>query len=217
MSISSNNLKIRHREVRDSHPEALRVRIHRALSWLERAETESEDADARFVFLWIAFNAAYASEFGFEQTERAQARAFVERLVALDGERKLHDVLFGQFSGPVRTLIDNKFVFEPFWRAMREHDESDRWKQQLEEDRKLTMRAVMDGGTAQLLATVLDRLYVLRNQIVHGGATWNSQANRSQVRDAGAILGKLLPVMIMLMMDHPETSFGDIAYPVVPA
>lgn len=217
MDITAHNLKARHREVRDGYPEALTVRIHRALSWVERADREMEDADARFVFLWIAFNAAYASEFGFEQTERAQARAFVDQLVALDGERKLHGVLFGQFSGPVRTLVDNKFVFDPFWRAMREHDSSDRWKQQLEEDRKLTMRAVMDGGTAQLLATVLDRLYVLRNQIVHGGATWNSQANRSQVRDAGAILGKLLPVMIALMMDNPAAPFGDIAYPVVPA
>lgn len=42
------------------YPEATRVRIHRALSWLERAEKESKDPDATFIFLWIAFNAACA-------------------------------------------------------------------------------------------------------------------------------------------------------------
>ena len=36
------------------------MRTHRALSWLNRAEQESEDLDARFIFLWIAFNSAYS-------------------------------------------------------------------------------------------------------------------------------------------------------------
>ena len=62
VSLTAHELKNRHRRVRDSHPEALRVRVHRSISWLERAELAGEDADARFVFLWIAFNAAYASD-----------------------------------------------------------------------------------------------------------------------------------------------------------
>lgn len=55
-------LKARHRLARDGHPAALALRIHRALSWLYRAE-QAEDADGKFIFLWIAFNAAYAQEF----------------------------------------------------------------------------------------------------------------------------------------------------------
>ena len=51
---------------------------------------------------------------------------------------------------------------------------------------------------------VFDRLYVLRNQLVHGGATWNSSVNRAQVRDGAAILGFLLPVFVDLMMDNPR-------------
>jgi hypothetical protein len=117
-------LKDQHRQLRESQPESLRIRIHRAISWLARAERETQDHDARYIFLWIAFNAVYASEFGFEQREREQVRQFVDRLLQLDGERTLHDALFRQFSGPILTLINNKFVFEPFWRAMREHDSS---------------------------------------------------------------------------------------------
>jgi len=62
---------------------------------------------------------------------------------------------------------------------------------------------------------VLDRLYVLRNQLVHGGATWGGQTNRAQVRDGAAILGTLVPIMLALMMQADDEAFAGIAYPVV--
>ena len=72
---------------------------------------------ARFIFLWIALNAAYASEFGFERAERDQTRTFLAQVLAGDTQRQLHAVVFRQFSGPIRTLVENRFVFEPFWRT----------------------------------------------------------------------------------------------------
>ena len=51
-------LKARQRELRHAFPESLGLRVHCALSWLYRAEQEPDDYDARFIFLWIAFNAA---------------------------------------------------------------------------------------------------------------------------------------------------------------
>jgi hypothetical protein len=62
---------------------------------------------------------------------------------------------------------------------------------------------------------LFDRLYVLRNQVVHGGATWNSSANRDQLRDGTRILGTLLPTIVDLMMDHPAEDWGRPWYPVV--
>jgi hypothetical protein len=56
---------------------------------------------------------------------------------------------------------------------------------------------------------------VLRNQLVHGGATWNSTVNRSQVRDGAAVLGWLLPVMIDIMMNNSDRDWGKPFYPVV--
>ena len=46
----------------DSLPDALQLRIHRALSWIGRAEREADDDDAAFIFYWIAFNAVYAED-----------------------------------------------------------------------------------------------------------------------------------------------------------
>lgn len=62
---------------------------------------------------------------------------------------------------------------------------------------------------------MLMRLYTLRNQLMHGGATWNGSVNRSQVRDGRAILDSVLPVILALMMRKPERFQGEPFYPVV--
>jgi hypothetical protein len=72
-------------------------------------------------------------------------------------------------------------------------------------------------NTVRVLSILFDRLYVLRNQVLHGGATWNSSVNRNQVRDGARILGFLVPVFIDLMMDHPDEDWGAPHYPVVEA
>lgn len=209
-------LRDRQRALREHQSEALAIRLHRAISWLDRAEPDASDDDTRFIHLWIAFNAAYAGEFDFEQNERTKVAGFLERIVAADSHGVLHAMLFEQFTGPVRTLIDNRYVFEPFWRALREHDASDRWKRQFDASRKAAMHALLGGRTADLLGIVMDRLYVLRNQLVHGGATWNSSVNRDQLRDGNALLGALLPAIITVMMETGAFEDDAIAYPVVP-
>lgn len=213
--MTAAELKDRHRQIRDQEPDALRLWIHRALSWLIRSEQEHDDPDLRFVLQWIALNAAYAREFGREETERARAKAFLDTLVTLDTQKRLHQALFQQFTGPIRTLIDNKFTFEPFWTAMRTHDASNRWEEGFANSKKAAFAAVMQGDATKVLGIVFDRLYVLRNQLVHGGATWNSQVNRAQLTDAVAILGTLVPLIVSVMMDHPDQDYGDALYPVV--
>lgn len=215
MQAQANALKAKLKDREASYDQDTRIRIHRAISWLRRAEAEVEDLDARFIFLWIAFNAAYAQAFGFEQTERELLRQFLARLLSVDSEQRLHRLIFEKFTGPVRVLIDNRFVFEPFWRALREHDSSDAWKQQFIASQKAALRSVMGQDTLVVLGIVFDRLYVLRNQLVHGGATWNSRVNRQQVGDGASILGELVPSILDLMLDHPEIDHGGIAFPVV--
>lgn len=198
------------------HADAGRIRLHRALSWFARAEAAGDDLDARFLFLWIAFNAAYAREFGEEDSTRSQVEAFFGRLLELDRGRRIAQLLFERYAGSIRILMDNKFVFLPFWRAMRDHDSSERWREAFVKSRQAALRALMKGDTGRVLSLVFDRLYVLRNQLVHGGATWNSRLNRAQVRDGANILMDVVPVMLELMIDNPQADFGEIVYPVLP-
>lgn len=214
--MDSTTLKEAHRQVRDAQPDSTRVRLHRAISWLARAEQETVDTDARFLFLWIALNAAYAQEFGFENAEREQLRRFFDALLAHDKAESLQDILFQQFPGPIRTLIGNRFVYARFWKALREHDSSGRWSDCFAADQRSALQAVVERRTEVVLSIVLDRLYVLRNQLVHGGATWGGSTNRAQLRDGAAILGQLVPAILRLMLQEGTLGLGDVAYPALP-
>ena len=66
-----------------------------------------------------------------------------------------------------------------------------------------------------MLAIILARLYTLRNQLMHGGATWRSSVNRDQIRDGTEILADLVPRVIHLLIVNPDEDWGDPCYPVV--
>ncbi len=212
-------LKAKQRAIRGDFPGTMGLRVHRAISWIGRAEADGEDADARFVFLWIAFNAAYADESEFQPAsppgERQVFVNYFRRLVTLDRGRRIHDALWQRFSGPVRVLMDNRFVFSPFWLHQNGIAGFADWEIRLRTARRAFHAALGQGDTAKVLTLVFDRLYVLRNQIVHGGSTWNSGVNRAQVRDGAAILGFLMPVFVDLMMDNPHEDWGRPFYPVI--
>lgn len=67
----------------------------------------------------------------------------------------------------------------------------------------------------KLLSILFDRLYVLSNQLVYGGAAWNSKVNRKQVRDGMELLLNLPPVIVDTMMTNPDEDRGAPYYPVV--
>ena len=97
---------------------------------------------------------------------------------------------------------------------LHEHPDED-WEDRFTASAHGFGQALQSQDTARTLSFVFDRLYVLRNQLVHGGSTWNSAINRDQVRDGAAILGFLMPVFIDIMMDHPDEDWGKPFYPVV--
>ena len=210
-------LKARHRATRDGMPQALNLRVHRALSWLQRAAACEGDPDARFVFLWIAFNAAYAQEIPSTArlTEQESFNAFLSKLHTLDVHKQLDDLVWHTFSGPIRVLLDNPYVFESFWRFHRGEIDDATWQQRLAAGKRQAAILLAKGHTPELLALVLQRIYTLRNQLMHGGATWNGQTNRAQVQDCANLMGHIVPVVVEIMMAHPEAVWGEACYPVV--
>jgi hypothetical protein len=216
--IDHATLKAKQRAIRDGFPETMGLRVHRAISWVGRAEDCGDDHDARFIFLWVAFNAAYADEREFQSVapgERAAFAGYFERLVALDSEKRIYNAIWQRFSGPVKMLLDNRYVFNPFWQYHNGIGGFENWEEKFRSSSQSFNQAFQAGDTAKVLSFVFDRLYVLRNQLVHGGSTWNSGVNRAQVHDGAAILGFLMPVFVDLMMDNPEHNWGRPFYPVI--
>lgn len=113
-------------------------------------------------------------------------------------------------------LLDNQFVFQPFWDALN-HPGPDGssptyWRDEFDDARQRTHRALAAQDTERVLYEVFMRLYTLRNQLMHGGATWNSSVNRAQVRDGRSLLARMLLVMLGVMMSNPASFQGRPFY-----
>lgn len=211
-------LKERHRRERDSYPQALSLRVHRALSWLNKAE-QCEDYDSQFIFLWISFNAAYAQNFDYKQdfTERGLYQEFLGKIEHLDTSKKLSDIVWSQYSTSIRLILNNEFIFQAFWKFQSGAITEDEWKQEQPRAKAAANNALASGDTTTVLSILFSRLYTLRNQLLHGGATYNSQTNRNQLRDCTSLLSSIVPTIIELMMDGADQLWGDAIYPLVKA
>lgn len=210
------SLKEKQRRLREGWQTPLVLRSHRALSWLKRAEQEEDDDDVRFILLWVGFNAAYASDLDRAiEHERKLFQAFFATLVRFDGKHRIYDAVWKRFSQEIRLLLDNKFVYQPFWAHHNGVHGNDDWEKWFDKSRAAVGKALKDLDTAKILSILFDRLYVLRNQLVHGGATWDGKVNREQVRVGAAVLSCLLPIFIDLMMDNPDEPWAMPHYTVV--
>ena len=211
-----DGLKKKHRSLRENFHPNLSLRTHRALSWLQKAEA-SDDVDSRFIFLWIAFNAAYANDIDqqYRATEKGMFENFFEKLISLDTNHQLYNVCWLDFSSSIRLLLDNKFIYQPFWNHQNGILNESEWQSSFELSKKRVAQGLGDENTKLVLSIVFCRIYTLRNQVIHGGSTWNSSANRTQLRDCTAILEKVIPIIIELMMDHSDTLWGDPFYPLI--
>ena len=210
------SLKKRHRAEREGYPESLSLRVHRSLSWLDRAE-QCEDVDGRFIFLWIAFNAAYATEIDaqYRLSEQVTFRNFLGKIFELDTEHELESLVWKEFSGPIRLILDNQYICPSFWEYVKGNLSEEEWIDKQSAEKRFANHALASRNTSDLLGVVLSRVYTLRNQLVHGFATWNGSVNRDQLRDSTNMMMKLVPLIVSLMMDHPETLWGDAGYPVI--
>jgi len=201
------------------------TRLHRALSWLHCAEQQRSNADMQFVSLWIAFKACYSlgDDHATDESlnEREVFKQFIQKLVGHDKFQKIHHCLWVEFSGSIKALIRNPYVFHPFWQAQRQKQKGQGgvseidWKQAFDQSSVDALNYMSRQKIPELLAIVLDRLYELRNQIIDGGATYRSSVNREQVEDGAGLLMTLMPIVIEIMLLNSDEEWGEIYYPVV--
>ena len=172
------------------------------MSWIECAEKASDD-DSRFISYWIAFNAACGRRDRRGAVERRVHEEYFDTILRLDSNNAIHEAIWTRFSGPVRVFLDNRFVFDPFWKH--HHGEgADDWEIWFKRSTRKAHEALGQQDTKTILIILFDRLYVLRNQLMHGGATWNGKVNRDQIKDGARIMAFLVPLFVSLMMSDPK-------------
>ena len=219
----------RHRLLRAqiSQREQNKIRMQRAWSWHARSKKVQFD-DEKFIFLWIAFNAAYGTELPDARVnekilERYRFRDFVREIVKRDNENAIGTTLWTKFSGPVQMLLKNEFVFCPFWNWVQGRQEGKDWESKFNKKNQQVYKALGNNDVSGVLEEVLSRLYVLRNQIFHGGKTFDKSLGQEQVRDGSRIMEALVPLILQIMQDDiddeksgSDTVWGKLNCPRVP-
>ena len=194
--------------------ESFYIRMHRAISWIRAAEEKDDDKDFQIIAYWIALNSCYAISGDIGSTrERTKLTEFLEKLVNVDNDR-IHHLFWDKFSGVIRVLLDNEFIYNRYWLYQR--GEVDSWKMEFQRENDNALRLLQSPHrSVDLISLVMGRLYVMRNQLIHGGATYQSRVNRDQIRDTSRLLSQLLPLIVDIMLDNPAEAWGEVYYPVV--
>ena len=197
-------------------------RLRRADSWCQRSVEAECDMD-KFIFLWIAFNAAYGFElprYGLDAQpgEREKYSGFCNEIVERDEEMRLQRILCDTFYGSVCTLLNNRFIYKPFWEGVWGRRKIRDWESRFARHNKEAQKYLDRGNVGRILEIVLERLYTLRNQIFHGGATYGTGWGKVQVRDGAAVMAAIVPAILDIMRTdidrNPNTDvWGRVAYP----
>ncbi|OTG80938.1 hypothetical protein B9T33_08140 [Acinetobacter sp. ANC 5054] len=189
------------------------LRIHRGLSWLKKSMDLHDDLDLQFISLWISFNAIYAQDLVSAQ-DKQSLRQFLYLICQKDSEHKIYKILWERFSQPIRLFLDNPYVYQGFWDYQNQKISHDTCKEGLAQEKQKVLRALSEKDSVDILMVLFNRMYTLRNQVVHGGATYNSSVNRKQLQDACTILLALLPVFMIILLENAATL--DLAKPFYP-
>jgi len=196
-------------------------RLRRARSWLERSKQDDTDDIEKFIFLWIAFNAAYGNEDSLRRGSKGKMdehkifQGFLRKILKNDRHSKLKKII-GDQKEVINHVLCNPYIFSGFWKYVRgENDYEEcmrKFKDYAFEERESEIIPVT-------LAEIFYRLYELRNQVFHGGVThdksWGKQA---QIEDGYKIMKLLVPVIIDIIEENMKKNknpekWGYIAYP----
>ena len=201
------------------------IRVHRAISWLKQAE-ECMSPDLSFICTWAGFNACYAAntndikltdKIREKESERTKETTriwqYLKEIEKLDQANLLWSCLWHDNQNEVITILYSQFLFKEFWKSIHDDFDDMSW---MDDYKIFNQRASIDKSQNNVLAycfTVLQRVYVLRNQLVHGGATHGSSLNRDQVLACSNFMIEFLPIIIKIMIDNPKLELGDLMYP----
>ena len=47
--------------------------------------------------------------------EKFMHSQFIEKICELDGQGELAALIWEQYAGPIQLLLENRYVFQPFW------------------------------------------------------------------------------------------------------
>ncbi len=187
-------------------------RLHRAESWLERAQTidDWEDQSGPFIFYWIALNALYGRDKRSRLSEDDDLAWFLDRICHLDQAERGILAALKAFKLKADRLLADQFLVEGYWHE----GNSSKVKRGIQEEQLKAQQAWDKGKSDQYLTILFRRLRVLRNQIFHGCSTDRRSLNKTSLQPAVELLEALVPQFVATLRKHgKDTDWPPVPYP----
>ena len=242
MKYSSENLRLLLREIglveqeniSDELPRNLytnnQERILRVLSWLTAAEKAKKDDDFRLMCALAAFNGLYAvppwqrgvrsnktsDEPKREVLEHEVINNMIDKLIEFDKEGILLEYLKNERREELEQILANQYLFFGYWQFYdfyRHKMPIARWMKEHGKKNEKIEKYLADDDVAVPLKETMYRIWVLRNQLVHGEAGYKDYYNRSQINECAKFLPPLVGRMLRIMIDNTDSLWGDVPYP----
>ena len=178
------------------------IRLHRAFSWLARCEEDANgDPDVSLLCLWISFNGLYGrwDELRREpKPDRESWRTFLDRILAIDAGKHVSSMVTNE-RDLVMSILDDEYLSGFFW------EEPGDVRAGKSKKAKFDARTwYVQGNWRMILDRVLERIYLLRCQLVHGAATHGGKLNRDSLRHCVRMMRSLMNAVLLALID-----FGD--------
>ena len=202
-------------------------RIARMNTWISHAEAEEisgeEEAHIRFLFYWIAYEAAYhMNETGESEGRHGKERRELHRRLASHDRGRLQSILRAQRTNVV-GILELRQAHPSFWKRWDEDEGVEtvkEWEsvfrnrvQKMVEHLDVAVRSGIKWKIAGTLNDLFENLSVVRNQIVHGGSAGPNSQGRTQVILGAKLLSAFVPCFHESIKDNRSEDWGEPPFP----
>jgi len=195
-------------------------RLQRADSWIQAAsDLQPERLHEAFIFLYIAFNCLYGRRKyeGDEAQIEEDLDAFFSKVLDMhqrdtkEGGTILKTALAASRQDGA-VLIRDRFLVNRYWRGTQP---SAALQARLNKEALGALEALADGDHREFLSLVFRRISVLRNQVMHGCATYGARSyGRVSLAKALRVLRVLIPAFYQLTRQYGhDLAWDPIPYP----
>ena len=181
-------------------------RMRRAFSWLEKSN-KTDNPHEKFIFLWIAFNAAYGAEtigakvYTSRVPETDRFKKFLREILRRDEKKEIESMIWNEdFSEPIRVLLDNQYVFRQFWDFVQGEKTEKEWEKSFQLYNRRVKRYLEKAKPVPVTW-----------HTKHNRRVKNNLAGRSHVNTVGALLEEIFYRLYTLrnQIFHGGTTFAD--------
>jgi hypothetical protein len=172
------------------------LRSYRARSWLQ-AVSEANSDDARFIFLWVAFNSLYGQRRAHDWLD---VDMFLGKVLHDDAERIRKDLQ--DLHDEAIALLGLEFLYYEYWaRGLTDLVAETITRHIIDAEFNWDAKA-----PDKSLVPIFERLYILRNQVFHGSAKFRSSKNRHSLAPAVHLLERLVSTFCEIVADDERDS-----------